>query len=133
MQRPDITSPTCSTWHSFAPVAAPTCSDHFQPGSYVARPIVILPIWTSSNFPLSNLRTSSGFSKRFKMVEFMVLILRSMMNVTDAEMDRKSYGQSTVGIAPRRGQPFRDQRHRIVTVGFLISLHSGPGSNVVGI
>ena len=36
--------PRCSTSHVAVPVIAPTCSDHFQPGSYRARPIVIPPI-----------------------------------------------------------------------------------------
>ena len=31
--RPLTTSPTCSTRQEVSPVAAPTCSDHLQPGS----------------------------------------------------------------------------------------------------
>src|SRR4029079_14878473 len=56
--------PRCSTSHMEVPVIAPTCSDHFQPGSYRARPIVIPPISTTSNDPLSNARVSSGASNR---------------------------------------------------------------------
>src|SRR5438309_5533815 len=37
-----------------------TCLDHLHPGSNLARPIVPPPIFTSSIFPFSNLRTSSG-------------------------------------------------------------------------
>src|SRR6266571_6765022 len=44
---------------SFAAVGLP-CLDHLHPGSNLARPIVPPPIFTSSIFPFSNLRTSSG-------------------------------------------------------------------------
>src|ERR1700751_2076478 len=33
-----------------------------QPGEYVARPMVIHAMWTSSNLPFSNWRSSSGCS-----------------------------------------------------------------------
>src|SRR5438105_9707294 len=46
------------------PATGATCCDHLQPGSYVARPIVIPPILISSNRPFSKVRTSSGFSNR---------------------------------------------------------------------
>lgn len=64
--RPDITIPICSTSQNAVPVKGPTCSDHFHPGSYVARPIVISPTLTISNFPFSKIRVSSGASNRFK-------------------------------------------------------------------
>src|SRR5579885_1987172 len=63
---PEITTPTCSTWQLLAPVAPPACVDHFQPGSYVARPSVIPLMRTISNLPFSNVRISSGESNRFR-------------------------------------------------------------------
>src|SRR5579885_1580607 len=68
--RPDTTIPICSTEQLFVPVAFPTCSDHFQPGSYVARPIVMPLRCISSNLPLGKVRTSSGFSKRFRITSY---------------------------------------------------------------
>ena len=38
---PARTIPTCSTPQSFVPTVGATCTDHFQPGSYDARPMVI--------------------------------------------------------------------------------------------
>jgi hypothetical protein len=63
--------PTWETPQLFLPSARPTCSDHFQPGSYVALPMVMPPRWTSSNLPLSKLLTSSGWSKRLRMTSYM--------------------------------------------------------------
>src|SRR5581483_2751961 len=64
--RPETTIPTCSTGQRVAPRPGPTCSLHFQPGSYVARPIVMPPRCTSSNLPLSIVRISSGESKSLR-------------------------------------------------------------------
>src|SRR5215831_11827443 len=64
--RPEITRPTCSTLQSATPAIGPTCSDHFQPGSYCALPTVRPPIFTTSNAPFSKMRVSSGVSKCFK-------------------------------------------------------------------
>src|SRR4029077_12349442 len=61
------TSPTCSTGQRVAPTLGPTCLLHFQPGSYVALPIVIPPRWTNSNFPFCITRTSSGAPNDFSM------------------------------------------------------------------
>ena len=58
--------PTCSTLQRACPTVGPTCSDHFQPGSYVARPMVIPPMRTSSNRPFTIFRTSSGWANRFR-------------------------------------------------------------------
>src|SRR5216684_466801 len=69
--RPESTMPTCSTAQLFAPAARPTCADHFHPGSYVARPMVMWPSRTTSNLPFSNVRISSGFSNRFRITSSM--------------------------------------------------------------
>ena len=42
--RPDRTMPTCSTSQKSVPARGRTCSDHFHPGSYVARPMVSPPM-----------------------------------------------------------------------------------------
>src|SRR5215467_5258808 len=70
--QPDSTMPTCSTPQLLTPVACPTCTDHFHPGSYVARPMVMPPSLTTSNLPFSNVRTSSGVSKRFRITSNIV-------------------------------------------------------------
>src|SRR5215469_16817498 len=70
--QPETTIPTCSTLQLLSPIALPTCSDHFQPGSYVARPIVIPPMLTTSNLPFSNTRVSSGFSNRLRITSIMI-------------------------------------------------------------
>src|SRR5579872_6754554 len=69
--RPESTIPTCSTSQLFLPRAWPTWTDHFHPGEYVARPIVIPPMWINSNLPLSKFRTSSGRSKCFRITSSM--------------------------------------------------------------
>src|SRR5580658_4249779 len=66
--QPVRTRPTCSTLQREAPTAGPTCLDHCQPGWYVARPMVMGPRWTSSNFPFSKVRISSGDSKRLRII-----------------------------------------------------------------
>src|SRR5882724_10605332 len=71
---PEITIPICSTRQLFAPVAAPTWTDHFHPGSYEARPMVIPPNVTSSNLPFSNTRTSSGCVNLFRITSSIVLV-----------------------------------------------------------
>src|SRR4029453_18119629 len=59
---PETTSPTCATVQRLAPTVGPTGSDHRHPGSYVARPMLRPPICTTSNFPFSMTRVSSGKS-----------------------------------------------------------------------
>src|SRR5918996_1036905 len=61
--RPETTIPRCSTWQRSSG-EEPMCSLHFQPGSYVARPSVIPPTFTTSSRPSGNSRTSSGCSNR---------------------------------------------------------------------
>src|SRR5208282_677277 len=78
--QPESTSPTCSTLQRDAPTLGPTCTDHFHPGWYVARPMVMPPMRTSSNFPFSNVRTSSGSSKRFRTVSSIAITPSSELN-----------------------------------------------------
>ena len=67
--------PTCSTEQYASPRFGPTSTDHFHPGWYVARPIVIPPRPMVSNFPFSNSITSSGCSNRLRMTSILVKTL----------------------------------------------------------
>src|SRR5208282_2931909 len=83
--QPESTSPTCSTLQRDAPTLGPTCTDHFHPGWYVARPMVMPPMRTSSNFPFSKVRTSSGSSKRFNTVSSADIPASRLSQIEQAE------------------------------------------------
>src|SRR5258708_37591037 len=70
-------NPTCPTLQRVVPTAGPTCSLQRQPGSYVARPIVIPPRLTTSNVPLTRIRVSSGFSKRLRMTVMSSVVMKT--------------------------------------------------------
>src|SRR6476659_8333290 len=60
--------PRCSTVQRDAFTPGPTCTDHFHPGSYVARPSVWPLMCTISSRPFGKRRTSSGDSNRLRIV-----------------------------------------------------------------
>ncbi len=62
--RPESTRPMWSTSQRAAPVAAPTCSDHFQPGLVACTSYGHVPDLDDFDFPFSNFRVSSGESNR---------------------------------------------------------------------
>src|SRR3954447_8275226 len=111
--RPAITMPTCSTWHIFSPVACPTCTDHFHPGSYEARPIVIPPIRTISNRPFSNSRTSSGLSNRFKTTPLISISCSSIPGNHRYHLLR-FHPEASEGYTPRyHSAPAAERRHAV--------------------
>jgi hypothetical protein len=99
--QPESTMPTCSTLQGDAPTRGPTCTDHFHPGSYVARPMVMPPIRTSSNFPFSNVRTSSGSSKRFKTVSSVPIVSPTNRIYTQTGNARTAKLSLLMGDSPR--------------------------------
>src|SRR6266508_1640297 len=58
----------CATWQLSVPATGLTDSDHFQPGSNVARIACTPPRFTTSTLPLLMFRVSSGLSKLFLIV-----------------------------------------------------------------
>src|SRR5690349_15789497 len=65
---PDSTTPVWGAWHSAVPTEGALCSDHFQPGWYVARPSLTPATSTISKRPCENSRTSSGLLNSFRIV-----------------------------------------------------------------
>src|SRR4030095_7174827 len=92
---PESTRPTCSTVQSGWRSVGPTCNDQRQPGSYVARPIVMPRTRTISNLPLSMVRISSGVSKRLRMIS---IISGSYLSLSSV---RRCASQEQIAAAAR--------------------------------
>ena len=99
---PARTRPTCSTSHRTAPTDGPTSTDHFQPGAYVARPIVIPPTLTTSNRPRDISRTSSGSSNRLRITS--AIIASSENNPGSAERNERALETVEMRGARRRAR-----------------------------
>src|SRR5437870_4695294 len=65
VMRPEMKYPMCAAWQLSVPAIGFTCSDHFHPGSNVARPTGPDSRFTSSSMPFPSLkgRVSSGESR----------------------------------------------------------------------
>src|SRR5579885_1683131 len=68
LNRPDTWKFVWATWQLSVLAMGLSDSDHFQPGSKVARPNVMSPNETTCSFPLGKFRVSSGAFKFFFLI-----------------------------------------------------------------
>src|SRR5208337_3268999 len=74
-RRPEIMYWVCALSQLLVFAIGLTCSDHFQPGSNVARPNLTPPTVAVSTLPLGKVRVSSGEFKLFFSVGFIFCLL----------------------------------------------------------
>src|SRR5208337_1320927 len=74
-RRPEIMYWVCALSQLLVFAIGLTCSDHFQPGSNVARPNLTPPTVAISTLPLGKVRVSSGEFKLFFSVRFISCLL----------------------------------------------------------
>src|ERR1039457_3559855 len=77
--QPERTSPTCWTLQRDAPTPGPTCTDHFHPGSYVARPMVMPPMRTD--------RKSTRLNSSHLVISYAVFCLKKNTEWPDPQAD----------------------------------------------